>query len=163
LSKLTTGKQVVAVASEALECFGGAGYVEDTGLPRILRDAQVLPIWEGTTNVLSLDTLRAIGKDGTLEALEEEIRLSLSRAGDPSLGGAVRRARRAMERARGWIERAMAAPALLEAGARRFALTLGRTAELALALSHAQWCLDHDRGPRAAAAARRLAAHGVDL
>ena len=39
-----------------LECFGGAGYVEDTGLPRLLRDAQVLPIWEGTTNVLSLDS-----------------------------------------------------------------------------------------------------------
>ena len=55
LAKLTTGKQAVALASEALECFGGAGYVEDTGLPRLLRDAQVLPIWEGTTNVLALD------------------------------------------------------------------------------------------------------------
>jgi alkylation response protein AidB-like acyl-CoA dehydrogenase len=50
LMKLTTGKQVVAVVSEALEAFGGAGYVEDTGLPMLLRDAQVLPIWEGTTN-----------------------------------------------------------------------------------------------------------------
>ncbi|HVY45768.1 MAG TPA: acyl-CoA dehydrogenase family protein, partial [Minicystis sp.] len=45
LAKLTTGKQAVAVLSEALECFGGAGYIEDTGLPRLLRDAQVLPIW----------------------------------------------------------------------------------------------------------------------
>ena len=44
LMKLTTGKQVVAVVSEALEAFGGAGYVEDTGLPMLLRDAQVLPI-----------------------------------------------------------------------------------------------------------------------
>ena len=58
IMKLTTGKQAVAVASEVLEAFGGAGYVEDTGLPTILRDAQVLPIWEGTTNVLSLDVLR---------------------------------------------------------------------------------------------------------
>ena len=64
LAKLTTAKQAVACASEALECFGGAGYVEDTGLPRLLRDAQVLPIWEGTTNVLSLDLLRAEAKDG---------------------------------------------------------------------------------------------------
>jgi putative acyl-CoA dehydrogenase len=52
LSKLLTGKQAVASASEVLESFGGAGYVEDTGLPRLLRDAQVLAIWEGTTNVL---------------------------------------------------------------------------------------------------------------
>ena len=56
--KLTTAKQSVAVCSEALECFGGAGYVEDTGLPALLRDAQVFSIWEGTTNVLSLDALR---------------------------------------------------------------------------------------------------------
>jgi acyl-CoA dehydrogenase len=59
LAKLFTAKQAVAVASEALEGFGGAGYIEDTGLPSWLRDAQVLPIWEGTTNVLSLDVLRA--------------------------------------------------------------------------------------------------------
>ncbi|HZE64451.1 MAG TPA: acyl-CoA dehydrogenase family protein, partial [Pyrinomonadaceae bacterium] len=42
LMKLTTARQVVAVVSEALEAFGGAGYVEDTGLPMLLRDAQVL-------------------------------------------------------------------------------------------------------------------------
>src|SRR6185436_17341500 len=69
LVKLATGKQAVAVASEAIECFGGAGYVEDTGLPRLLRDAQVLPIWEGTTNVLALDALRAIAREGALGAL----------------------------------------------------------------------------------------------
>ena len=50
IAKLTTGKQAVAVASEAIEACGGAGYVEDTGLPRLLRDAQVLPIWEGTAS-----------------------------------------------------------------------------------------------------------------
>ena len=46
LAKLYTAKQVVAVTSEVLEAFGGAGYVEDTGLPVLLRDAQVLPIWK---------------------------------------------------------------------------------------------------------------------
>src|SRR5437773_162291 len=44
LAKLYTAKQAVAVASEAIECFGGQGYMEDTGLPRLPRDAQVLPI-----------------------------------------------------------------------------------------------------------------------
>ncbi|MFZ7128179.1 MAG: acyl-CoA dehydrogenase family protein [Desulfobacterales bacterium] len=48
LVKLTTGRQAVSVASEVLEAHGGAGYVEDTGLPLLLRDSQVLPIWEGT-------------------------------------------------------------------------------------------------------------------
>ena len=62
--KLYTAKQVVATASEGLESFGGQGYIEDTGLPGILRDSQVLPIWEGTTNILSLDVLRALQKTG---------------------------------------------------------------------------------------------------
>ena len=66
IAKLYTAKQCVAVASEVLECFGGAGYVEDTGIPVLLRDSQVLSIWEGTTNVLSLDTLRAIEREKAL-------------------------------------------------------------------------------------------------
>jgi hypothetical protein len=52
--------------------------------------------------------------------------------------------------------------ARLEAGARRFAMTLGRSLELALLVGHAQWCLDHGFGPRAAAAARRFARRGID-
>jgi alkylation response protein AidB-like acyl-CoA dehydrogenase len=72
IAKLTTAKQAVAVASEALEAFGGAGYIEDTGLPSLLRDAQVLPIWEGTTNVLSLDVLRAESRDGGFSALLQD-------------------------------------------------------------------------------------------
>jgi hypothetical protein len=51
----------------------------------------------------------------------------------------------------------------LEAGARRFALTLGRALELALAFEQAAWSLRHEFDPRPAAAARRLAAAGVDL
>ena len=69
ITKLTTGKQAVAVASEALEAIGGAAYVEDTGLPVLLRDAQVLSIWEGTTNVLSLDVLRGEAKDHAYSTL----------------------------------------------------------------------------------------------
>jgi alkylation response protein AidB-like acyl-CoA dehydrogenase len=69
LAKLATGRLAVQAASEYVECFGGAGYVEDTGIPRLLRDAQVLPIWEGTTNVLALDVLRAVGRDGAARPL----------------------------------------------------------------------------------------------
>jgi alkylation response protein AidB-like acyl-CoA dehydrogenase len=62
VAKLYTAKQAVSVVSEGLECFGGQGYIEDTGIPTLFRDSQVLPIWEGTTNILSLDVLRAIKK-----------------------------------------------------------------------------------------------------
>lgn len=73
LVKLYTAKQAVAGASEVVEAFGGAGYMEDTGIARLLRDAQVLPIWEGTTNVLSLDALRVVGKPGVAGAFLAEL------------------------------------------------------------------------------------------
>jgi alkylation response protein AidB-like acyl-CoA dehydrogenase len=144
IAKLTTGKQAVAVASEALEACGGAGYIEDTGLPVLLRDAQVLPIWEGTTNVLSLDVLRAAhGAEGFVR-LADEVNAQLLSVRDPQLGPCVQAAQ------------------AIEAGARRLALTLGRTLALSLLCGHAQFCLDTGRGERAAASARRFARHGVD-
>ena len=73
LAKLYTAKQAVAVTSEAIECFGGQGYMEDTGLPRLLRDAQVLPIWEGTTSVLALDALHVLSKTDALDAVSAEL------------------------------------------------------------------------------------------
>ena len=162
IAKLTTGKQAVAVTSEAIEACGGAGYVEDTGLPRILADAQVLPIWEGTTNVLSLDTLRALGKGGALEAITAEIESCCTSATDPGLAKPVDAARAALRHATSWVMEAMPHAERLEAGARRFAMTLGRSLELALLCGHAQWCIDHGHGPRLAAAARRFAMNGVD-
>ena len=61
--KLYTAKKTVNWTSELLEVFGGAGYIEDGGIPTLYRDNQVFAIWEGTTNVLSLDLLRALKKD----------------------------------------------------------------------------------------------------
>ena len=69
----------------------------------------------------------------------------------------------ALAAALGWASGAMSDPARMEQGARRFAMTMGRTLELAYLCAHAQWCLDHGRGPRAGAAARRFAQNGVDL
>jgi len=61
--KLFTAKEAVALISEGIEAFGGLGYMENTRIPVILRDAQVLPIWEGTTNILSLDFVNDIFKN----------------------------------------------------------------------------------------------------
>ncbi len=162
LAKLTTGKQAAAIASEALECFGGAGYVEDTGLPRLLRDAQVLPIWEGTTNVLALDLLRALGAEGTADALQGEVERALRGVREPALRPVGDATRAAVDRARTFIAGSTETRAR-EAGARHAALTLGRALEAALLAEHAQWCIDAGRGRRALAAARRLARNGLDL
>jgi alkylation response protein AidB-like acyl-CoA dehydrogenase len=162
LCKLTTAKQAVAVTSELLEAFGGAGYVEDTGLPMLLRDAQVLSIWEGTTNVLSLDALRAVARDGALAPFVARVRALVEHARDAELAAAGRQALAAVERAAAWVTQRGADPASIEAGARGFALTLGRSLELAALVRHAQWSIDHERDGRARAAAVRFAQHGVD-
>ncbi|MBL9024921.1 MAG: acyl-CoA dehydrogenase family protein [Myxococcales bacterium] len=162
LMKLTTGKQGVAVVSEAIECFGGAGYVEDTGLPRLLRDAQVLSIWEGTTNVLSLDALRAIAKEGALKPALEELHAATAAAA-PELKEEAELARRSAEHAASWLEQTYAkAPASVESGARRFALTLGRATELALLVEQATWAKAQGDG-KPLLAAKRFAKHGIDL
>ncbi|MFW6448807.1 MAG: acyl-CoA dehydrogenase family protein [Halobacteriota archaeon] len=59
VAKARTGRMAVETASYAMEIQGGNGYVADFVTHRLLRDAQVLPIWEGTENILSLDLLRA--------------------------------------------------------------------------------------------------------
>ncbi|WP_339490186.1 acyl-CoA dehydrogenase family protein [Pseudomonas sp. EL_65y_Pfl2_R95] len=67
-------KRAPAMINEAQECLGGAGYVEDTILPRLYREAPVNSIWEGSGNVQCLDVLRALSKEpGVLEALFAEL------------------------------------------------------------------------------------------
>ena len=164
IAKLTTGKQGVAVASEVLEAFGGAGYVEDTGLPMLLRDSQVLPIWEGTTNVLALDTLRGLHEGQGLNALKAKIDHCVQSARDARLTNAGRTAQRALFNAQAWLQAAaqQGQPAL-EAGARRFALTFGRALSLALLVEQGQWSLDYEHDGRGRAAALRFAATPIDL
>jgi acyl-CoA dehydrogenase len=163
LAKLTTGKQAVVVASEVLEAFGGAGYVEDTGLPLLLRDSQVLPIWEGTTNVLSLDALRALGRSGEpLQALAAEVNRCAQLATDGRLQTAGAVTQTAVSAAITWLQNNLANQNALEAGARRFALTLGRSLALAKLIEQAQWSLAVEGDPRPRAAACRFAQTAVN-
>jgi acyl-CoA dehydrogenase len=120
LAKIATGKLAVASASEYVECFGGAGYVEETGIPRLLRDAQVLPIWEGTTNVLAVDVLRGLTADGPVKALLARIDTALD-AATGNTGAALADAR---GRLGGMVATAAADPAApsVLAGARDLAM-----------------------------------------
>jgi alkylation response protein AidB-like acyl-CoA dehydrogenase len=159
VAKLMTARQSVEVLSEVIEAFGGAGYVEDTGVPALLRDAHVLPIWEGTTNVLALDFLRALESGGGLDLVRREIGVLAREARDAELVRISAQVERAVEQAGEWM--AQATGEALEAGARRLALTVGRALELALLARHAQWSLAAEQDGAARSAALRFAAHGV--
>ena len=159
--KLYTAKQATAVASEALEAFGGAGYIEDTGLPRLLRDAQVLSIWEGTTNVLSLDALRAMEGGNAVDALCSDIDERLSAIRHVELVEATERVRGAAAELARYTEcggdsgATSQASADREGGARAFAYSIARVYAAALLLEHASWSMEHEHDQRSAIAARR--------
>ena len=85
VAKYKTARMAVETASYACEVLGGNGYVREFVTPRLLRDAQVLPIWEGTSNVLSLDLLRALEREDAHEALLPAIQDHLGVVEHPSL------------------------------------------------------------------------------
>jgi putative acyl-CoA dehydrogenase len=81
-------KRGPAVASEALECLGGNGYVEDFPMARLYREAPLNSIWEGSGNVNALDVLRALGREPQAwEAFRAEI--TSAAGGDPRLDRSV--------------------------------------------------------------------------
>src|ERR1700728_2225508 len=92
-------KRAPMVAAEALECLGGNGYVEESGMPRLYRDAPLNSVWEGSGNVTALDGLRALTRsprsaDRRLDAAAERLRCALKDAwaadGDAAQYGARR-------------------------------------------------------------------------
>ncbi|MET8679345.1 acyl-CoA dehydrogenase family protein [Streptomyces sp. NPDC004647] len=88
-------KRGSAHAAEALECLGGNGYVEESGLPRLYREAPLLSIWEGSGNVAALDVLRALGREPVaLDAFLAEV--DLAAGADRRLDAAVARVRAAL-------------------------------------------------------------------
>jgi putative acyl-CoA dehydrogenase len=81
-------KRLASHTVEALECLGGNGYVEESGMPRLYREAPLISIWEGSGNVAALDTLRAMGKEPeTIEAFFAE--LDLAAGTDPRYDDAL--------------------------------------------------------------------------
>jgi putative acyl-CoA dehydrogenase len=94
-------------AFEALECLGGNGYVEESGMPRLYREAPLASIWEGSGNVMSLDVLRALVRTPrSLEVFMHEVREA--KGADARLDAHVRK-----------LEGQFSDPATLESRARR--------------------------------------------
>ena len=157
--KLYTARQAIASASEVIEAFGGAGYIEDTGIPRHLRDAQVLSIWEGTTNVLSLDVLRAIDKDEAFPLFVNDLRERLEAIRSPLLRDLVQRVRTAAVRIEAHLQKAHTDTSdYREAGARAFAYGLARSYTASLLLEHADWQLEHENDNRGVGVLQRWCA-----
>ncbi|WP_153505609.1 acyl-CoA dehydrogenase family protein [Cumulibacter manganitolerans] len=70
-------KRAPHVVAEALECLGGNGYVEESGMPRLFRESPLNSIWEGSGNVISLDVLRAMGREPeSVSAVTKELALA---------------------------------------------------------------------------------------
>jgi acyl-CoA dehydrogenase len=154
-TKLWTAKLSVKVISEALECFGGAGYIEDTGLPQLLRDAQVYPIWEGTTNVLSLDVrraLRGIEFKRLQHALLDTCAATATDARDAVMA--------ALDSVADILDRS-GEQGYPETSARAVAFTLARTAA-AVAMTQRLNTKDPAAHPHAEAALRRFLAQGLE-
>jgi putative acyl-CoA dehydrogenase len=123
VGKYWVTKRGPAFTAEALECLGGNGYVEDSGMPRHYREAPLLSIWEGSGNVNALDVLRALRRaPDTAQSLFGE--LALAQGADARLDAAVAR-----------LKDLLATTS--EAGARRLVEHMALTLQASLLVRHA--------------------------
>ncbi len=124
VGKFWTCKRAPNHAFECLECHGGAGYVEESGMPRLYREAPLASIWEGSGNVMSLDVLRALrSSPRSLEVFFEEVELA---------GGADRR----LDARVGTLKEQFSDPATLETRARRVVEGMALCLQGSLLLRH---------------------------
>ncbi|MEI2697943.1 MAG: acyl-CoA dehydrogenase family protein [Microthrixaceae bacterium] len=101
--KYWTCKRAPQHAAEALECLGGAGYVEEFDLARLFRQSPVNGVWEGSGNVICLDVLRAVAREpDVIDAFWAEV--DLAAGADGRLDGAAARLRRQLAEAPGDFE-----------------------------------------------------------
>jgi putative acyl-CoA dehydrogenase len=125
VGKYWTCKRAPNHAFESLECFGGNGYVEESGMPRLYREAPLASIWEGSGNVMSLDVLRALTRaPRALEVFLEE--LHQARGADARLD------RRVVA-----LERQFSDPQTLETRARRVVESMALCLQGSLLVRHA--------------------------
>ena len=161
ITKLATARWAVEDAAEAMEALGGVGYCEDSGMPALVRDTHVMPIWEGTTNVLSLDLLRAEQRGGALTAVLTDASEIAQRARSSA---AVAETADAVINAIGFVTERVRACAedidRAQAEARSIALSVARIYACASLCAQGAWAAGNGDGATALAAAR-LAERGL--
>ena len=156
LAKLRTTRVALWSASNALELFGGNGYMHDWPIARQLRDAQCHTIWEGTANILSIDVRRAIRGEQAHLALAARVERALDAAAHHKvLAGAVDSVAETLADARRAIDHVMGLPEDLSLlHSRRLSELLADMAEGALLVEEAAWSLERDGDARKAVVAR---------
>jgi putative acyl-CoA dehydrogenase len=126
VAKYWVTKRCTGVVHEAMECLGGNGYVEESIMPRLLRESPLNAIWEGSGNVIAIDVMRALHTSpGTAEAFLREV--EFTRGADSALDGAVDALARAMGDDRGDVE----------GGARRLVGAMATVLAASLLVRHA--------------------------
>jgi putative acyl-CoA dehydrogenase len=124
VTKYWVCKRAPAHAAEALECLGGNGYVEGSGMPRLYREAPLTSIWEGSGNVAALDVLRAMGKQaGSVQAFLDEL--------DRAAGADAR-----LDEATDRLRKELTDPSEQEYRARRIVETMGLVLQGSLLVRH---------------------------
>jgi putative acyl-CoA dehydrogenase len=125
VSKYWLCKRLSTHVAEALECLGGNGYIEDSGMPRLYREAPLVSIWEGSGNVAALDTIRVMAKEAdALEAFFGE--LELAAGADPRFDDAL-----------ALVRKDLSDDAEIQFRARRLAERLAMLLQASLLLRHA--------------------------
>ncbi|HEX9475344.1 MAG TPA: isovaleryl-CoA dehydrogenase [Candidatus Dormibacteraeota bacterium] len=142
VAKYWTCKRAIAVVAEALECHGGNGYVEESIMPRLYREAPLNSIWEGSGNVNALDVLRAMEREPeSVVAFVDEV--EEARGSDPRLDDSVDE-----------LKRQLSDSADAESRARRVVELMAVVLEASLLLRHG------DPAVAEAFCASRLDSHG---
>jgi acyl-CoA dehydrogenase len=159
LAKVRATREALNAASQALEVFGGNGYMEDWPMARQLRDAQCHTIWEGTENICCLDVRRAMRAEDAHLALIARVERALDGAATgPALAPAVDAVAATLADAQEAIKYLLGADDRVQLlQARRFTHLLADLAEGALLLDEATFQLDRDGDARKAVVARRFA------
>jgi len=161
VTKLATARWAVAGAAEAMEAVGGVGYCEDSTIPALVRNTHVQPIWEGTTNVLSLDLLRAQARAGSISALIADGRDVLAEVYDDGhVGDTAKAAGLAFDVLERLVEETLEDPEKAQRSARSIALGLATTYACARLCAQGSWAAGR-RNLRTAAIANRLAQRGL--
>jgi len=150
VAKYRTARMAVETSSYAMEVLGGNGYVRGFTTERLYRDAQVLPIWEGTSNVLSLDVLRVLDKEAAHEALLPYVRdlLDVEHPFVESVAGTVEG--RFLELQEALMTLATEDEEYAQYHAKRLADLLFDVVAAAVLVSEAQWAIDEDGDGRKA-------------
>ncbi len=158
LAKYRGSELSVTAADRAVSNLGGYGYIRDFPVERLMRDAKITTIYEGTNNMMALDIQRSIAKESTLNVLIEDIESNLNQVTHPALNPFKTSVSKGIERIHeaGEIISKSGNPGIArQVEARKFAELLIHVVEAGLMLEEAQYLIDAEQNWRKAVMAMK--------